>query len=159
MKTKSSFAGSSAGSPARWLVVDDNEDVLALMREIIAQIANAEVECFNTARAAVSAFAAAPESFGLVLTDLEMPEMCGIELCRRLHTVSPRLKILLATGNGIINEEEAGQRGFCGLLHKPFSPAALREAVKAAGMSNAADDGNHWQKKSFAGHATALAAA
>jgi hypothetical protein len=41
---------------------------------------------------------------------------------------------LLATGSDILTNEDAVQKGFCGLLHKPFLIAALRNALAAAGI-------------------------
>jgi CheY-like chemotaxis protein len=61
-----------------------------------------------------------------------MPDMSGIELCRRLRALSPSLKILLSTGSDILSDDEAVQKGFCGLLRKPFPLAALQNALEPA---------------------------
>jgi CheY-like chemotaxis protein len=116
----------------RWMIMDDNEEILSLMREITAQFGDAEIVCFNSPQAALAAFEAAPENFELVITDLEMPGMTGVELCRRLHAISPGAKNLLMTGSGMVSEEAAASEGFCGLLHKPFPFAELRRAIEAA---------------------------
>jgi DNA-binding NtrC family response regulator len=126
--------GAKAASPL-WMIVDDNEDILLLMREIAAQFSDAEIVCFNSPRAALAAFEIAPENFELVITDFEMPEMNGVELRRRFHKISPSVKILLVTGSGLVSEESAAHEGFCGLLHKPFPFASLQRALEAAGIS------------------------
>jgi CheY-like chemotaxis protein len=118
----------------RWMIVDDNEEILLLMRDIAAQFSDAEIECFNSPHAALAAFGAAPENFELVITDFEMPGMNGVELCRRLRAISSAAKILLATGSGLVSEEAAAHEGFCGLLHKPFPFASLQRALAAAGL-------------------------
>jgi len=82
-------------SRTRWMIVDDNQDVLLLMSEIAAQFSDAEIVCFNSPRAALAAFEAAPENFELVITDFEMPGMNGVELRRRFHAISPVVKILV----------------------------------------------------------------
>ncbi|TAL04033.1 MAG: response regulator, partial [Verrucomicrobia bacterium] len=77
-----------------------------------------------------------------VITDFDMPGMNGIELCRRLHEVAPRLKIVLASGSGIANEAGARQCGFCGFLPKPFPAAELFRTIEAAGVLHATSASN-----------------
>jgi CheY-like chemotaxis protein len=121
-------------SRPRWMIVDDNQDFLSLMRAVVEEVAGADVECFQSPHAALAAFAFAPEAVDFVITDLEMPGMSGVELGERLRKLSPSLKILLATGSDILTNEESVQKGFCGLLHKPFLVAALRNALAVAGI-------------------------
>jgi CheY-like chemotaxis protein len=124
----------NSNQPARWLVVDDTECVLELLTTLLARLGRAEICRCRSGAEALAQFAAAPESFEFVVTDLEMPGMNGIELCRELHARAPHLKILLATGSSLASEESARQLGFCGLLAKPFPPAELHCAVAAAGL-------------------------
>ena len=139
---KTTFASTETASRPRWMIVDDNEDILLLMHEIVAQFSDAEIVCFNSPQAALAAFEAAPENFELVITDFEMPGMNGVELCHRLRAISPAAKILLATGSGMVSEEAAAGEGFCGLLRKPFPFAMLRRVLEAAGvLGNRKTDG------------------
>jgi two-component system cell cycle sensor histidine kinase/response regulator CckA len=131
---KTTFASTETASRPCWMIVDDNVEILSLMREIVTQFSDAEIVCFNSPRAALAAFEAAPDSFELVITDFEMPGMNGVELCHRLLAISPTAKVLLATGSGMVTEEAAAGEGFCGLLHKPFPFAALQRALAAAGL-------------------------
>jgi DNA-binding NtrC family response regulator len=116
------------------MIVDNDENILSLMHNLVARISDTDIEYFISPHEALAAFEATPESFELVITDLEMPGMDGIELGRQLRTLSPAIKILLATGSGILTGAEAVERGFCGLLCKPFLSAALRNALEFAGM-------------------------
>jgi len=116
----------------RWMLVDDNAEVLLLLSAVIKMMAGVETECFNSPRSALAAFAATPEKYGLVITDLEMPDLDGVELCRRLLAQTPALKIFLATGNGFFTEAMAANAGFAGLLNKPFQLEKLRAALAAA---------------------------
>jgi DNA-binding NtrC family response regulator len=118
----------------RWMIVDDDENILWLIRKFVARTSDADIECFLSPHEALAAFKAAPESFELVITDLEMPGMDGIELGRQLHALSPTTKIRLATGSGILTATEAVERGFCGLLCKPFPFAVLKNALEFAGV-------------------------
>ena len=121
---------------ARWMVIDDNDGVLELLGDLLENLRGAEVCRFRCPVKALEEFSATPENFQFVVTDLEMPGMDGVELCRRLHAISPRLKILLTTGSQIITEVEAIQSGFCVLLPKPFPAHALLKAVETAGAFN-----------------------
>ena len=121
----------------RWMIVDDNEEILLLMRDIAAQFSDAEIVCFNSPEAALAAFEAASGNFELVITDFEMPGMNGVELCHRLRLTLPAAKILLATGSGLISAEAAINAGFCGLLHKPFPFAALQDVLESIGVGRA----------------------
>jgi two-component system, cell cycle sensor histidine kinase and response regulator CckA len=127
------FQTEGASRP-RWMIVDDNKDILSVLREIIAEFVEADVQCFHSPHAALATFASAPEAVDFVITDLEMPGMSGLELGERLRKLSPSLKILLATGSDILTDGEAAQKGFCGLLHKPFPFAELRNALASAGI-------------------------
>jgi two-component system cell cycle sensor histidine kinase/response regulator CckA len=131
---KNSMMQIEGASRPRWMIVDDNKDILSLMCGIVAKFVDADVQCFHSPHAALATFAAAPEAVDFVITDLEMPGMSGIELGERLRKLSPSLKVLLSTGSEIITDGEAAQKGFCGLLRKPFPFAALRSALVAAGI-------------------------
>ena len=129
---KNSIIQTEAGSRPRWMIVDDDRDILSLIRDIVARFGNVDVECFNSPQDALAAFEAEPGAFDFVITDLEMPGMSGIELSRHLRALSPSLRILLSTGSEILSDEEAAQKGFCGLLRKPFPLAALQNALEPA---------------------------
>lgn len=120
-------------SRRRWLLVDDNEEILFLMQETVAQIFGVEATACLSPWDALAAFRAAPDEFQCVITDLEMPLMDGVELCRRLHAISPGITVLLATGSHYVTAEEARLRGFSGLLTKPFSPFTLHREIFLAG--------------------------
>ena len=119
---------------ACWMVVDDDEAVLHFLASLLESLGVAEVHRFQNGDEALAAFHRAPERFQFVVTDLEMPGMNGIELCRRLRAVAPELKVVLATGSATVCETGAGRCGFFGLLAKPFPAAALWRMVEAAGV-------------------------
>lgn len=117
-----------------WMLVDDNADVLRVLAVMLKTLTGAEIECHSSPKMALVAFAAEPEKYGLVITDFEMPEMDGVELCRQIRAVAPAQKIFLATGSGFFTENCARHAGFSALLNKPFPIAALRAALNAAGL-------------------------
>ena len=115
----------------RWMVVDDNEEALSIMRQMLLKAGIRQVECFNSSRDALAAFEAAPGSYDMVITDFQMPGMDGVELSRRMFQLAPKIKILLVTGSNAISNEAADEEGFCGLLQKPFPRTALQAALDA----------------------------
>ena len=113
----------------RWMLVDDNEDILRVMSAVLENLTRAEIECYNSPPSARAAFIQSPDSYELVITDFEMPGMDGVELCRRLHAVNPEQKIFLATGSGFFTDAAARHAGFSALLNKPFPLTVLKAAL------------------------------
>ncbi len=115
----------------RCLVLDDNPDLLTVTSAMLANVADLEICCCNSGADALRTFAAAPDAFQFVITDLDMPEMNGRELCRCLHELAPELKVVLATGSEFVTDKQAKRDGFFRLLHKPFPLESLRTVVNA----------------------------
>jgi DNA-binding response OmpR family regulator len=122
------------------MMVDDGLDILLLTPVLLATWCDADIEYYRSPRDALSAFLSATGSYELVITDLEMPGMSGIELGRRLRALKPKTKILLTSSSEILTEAEARGMGFCGLLHKPFSTARLAGCLRSAGVGNISTD-------------------
>ena len=72
-------------------------------------------------------------SLDLVLTDVVMPKMSGVELARTLRVESPHVKILLISGHakdrkGVV--EESLKCSSCSFLQKPFTPQVLVTRIR-----------------------------
>lgn len=117
---------------SRWMVVDNDKETLETVASLLGTLTRAEICAFHSALDALDAFAVAPETYELVVTDFNMPEMNGVDLRRHLQALEPSLKVFLITGGSMISEETARRNGFCGLLRKPFSLNALRQALDFA---------------------------
>jgi two-component system, cell cycle response regulator CpdR len=88
-------ATSSVSAPLRILYVEDNDIVREITSELLAQDQRQIVAC-ATAEEALTEFSAAP--FDLVITDVSLPVMSGIELARRILMLKPHVPIILASG-------------------------------------------------------------
>lgn len=127
-------AGPDAAAPAmgagqRILFVDD-EAVIAGAAAIILQRFGFKVNAQTDPRAALALFEAMPAAFDLLVTDLTMPQLDGIELARRVRELRPDLPVLLATGHGgAWTPEKLRALGISGLLLKPLSQAKLMKAI------------------------------
>jgi CheY-like chemotaxis protein len=112
------------------LIVDDN---VRLASTVVAYM---EMQGFR-ARPAHSAeealFAAQQVPFDLVLLDINMPGMDGLEVCHRLLATSPGIRVLMVTGRDSDEDPlRAAAVGARGLLTKPISLASLRDEMLRA---------------------------
>ena len=74
------------------------------------------------------------EAFDLVLLDLMLPRMDGIEVCRRLRSARPGLPILMLTARGSEDDKVRGLgEGADDYVTKPFSARELLARVRALG--------------------------
>ncbi len=81
----------------------------------------------------------------LVITDVRMPGMSGIELLHRLKQQAPKLPVMIVTGYGSIrNAAEAMQEGACDYLLKPFSAETLLLSVEKALGANGGNGHSKW---------------
>jgi len=73
------------------------------------------------------------ENFDLVVTDLKMPDLDGMDLVRTLRSKRPRTAVVVITGYGTVRSAlEAARAGVSDYLEKPFTPAQLTEAAGRA---------------------------
>jgi DNA-binding NtrC family response regulator len=84
----------------------------------------------HSAREALTAFDQQPGGIDLVITDLTMPGMNGIDLTNALHVIRPELPIILASGfGGARTAHFARGPGLRAVLQKPFTVEALARSV------------------------------
>lgn len=71
--------------------------------------------------------------YALVITDLQMPGLDGVELYERLHALKPSLRWLILTGDTMGERSSAFlQRTGLPVLHKPFTQEQLIESIAAS---------------------------
>ncbi len=121
-----------AGKQKRILVVDDDPQVLEVQKRMLEMLGYL-VETRTSGRAALADFRSVPDGFDLVVADLSMPEMTGIELSRALIEVSPGLPIVLQTGFGDeVADEVTRVNGIRKCLMKPFMMKEMEETLREA---------------------------
>ena len=113
------------------LVVDDESVVRELSVEILRR-GGYEPHGVPSAKHALELLD--QESFDLVVSDVVMPEMTGVEFLYELRERRPELPVVLMTGGSKEPERttNAVELGASGLLYKPFSHAELTAAVEKA---------------------------
>lgn len=71
--------------------------------------------------------------FGLVVTDLKLPDLDGMEIVRALRSRRPDVAIVVITGYGSVESAvEASRLGVSAYIEKPFTPKELADAVRRA---------------------------
>ncbi|MBN6057928.1 response regulator transcription factor [Nonomuraea sp. RK-328] len=123
--------------PIRLIVVDDHPVVRDGLREIFASSDDFEVagEAADGAEALVVALRTRPD---VVLLDLRMPRMGGVEVIRRLREQAPEIRVLvLTTFDDDADVLSAIEQGATGYLLKDTPRADLRRAVQAAARGEA----------------------
>ncbi|HEY4706450.1 MAG TPA: sigma-54 dependent transcriptional regulator [Thermodesulfobacteriota bacterium] len=77
--------------------------------------------------------------FGMVISDMNMPRLCGMELLKEIKKAAPRVPVLLITAYGTIQKAvEAVKEGAVDFILKPFTLEALEETVEKAFRMNEA---------------------
>jgi len=123
--------GATEGTHPRVLVVDDDAGVRYTLRETLASVPGVEVDEAADGEVALERLAAHP--FDLVITDLRMPRMDGLELVRRLQKLprSPRVIVITAHGSERY-AVEAMKAGAYDYFRKPFDVDELLAVVGRA---------------------------
>ncbi len=109
-------------------VVDDDEAVLLSVKAMLSQHGY-QARGYHSAG---DFLAEAPiDSPGCVVTDLQMPEISGIELQQRLHVINSLLAVVVVTGVADVPTTVAiMERGAITLLEKPYDHTELVQAVQ-----------------------------
>ena len=124
------------------LVVDDEPDVEMLFRQQFRRDLRDNRFKMDFARSAASALQcisdAAGESLILILSDINMPGMSGLELLPKAKAARPDVPVIMITAYGDDNtRRKALERGAEALLTKPIDFVALRTAIEGR-VANAA---------------------
>jgi CheY-like chemotaxis protein/anti-sigma regulatory factor (Ser/Thr protein kinase) len=140
MAATASFAVVSAGprlKGLRILAADDNEVNLFVLSDMLTR-EGVELEMVDNGRLAVEAVARDPARFDLVLMDVQMPEMDGLEATRQIRVIAPALPVVGQTAH-VLPAEHAKCRaaGMVDTITKPLDLGPLvgiilRHARRAA---------------------------
>ena len=105
--------------PGRILIVDDEKDMLALLKRIISEETDHEVIAETDPVHALELFK--EKAFDLVITDLKMPKMDGIKLLESIKKTTPDVSVVILTAFATIETAvEAIRKGAYDYITKPF---------------------------------------
>ena len=118
------------GGKERILLVDDEPDIVAAAQIILRQLGY-QVTALTDANEALAAFRAGPEKFDLILTDLIMPHLSGLDLAREALALRPEIPILGCTGHAEFSSlDKTRGLGIREIIVKPLIPAELAGAIR-----------------------------
>jgi CheY-like chemotaxis protein len=111
--------------PACILIVDDEPVVRALLRAALAPAGSRIVEAVDGSEALDVAWRERPD---VVLLDVGLPKLNGLDVCRALKTNPVAPRVLLITGNA--DPDRIDDCPADGIVTKPFRPAELLDLVQ-----------------------------
>jgi len=113
----------------RILVVDDEEAIVDWTRQVLSKLGY-DVVAVTDSREALERIKQIPHEIDLVLTDMAMPRMNGLDLSRQIKAIRPDLPIILCTGfSGGLTEDMIKNSGILEILMKPVIVGELAQAV------------------------------
>ena len=116
------------------LVVDDEPDVETLFRQQFRRDLRAERFIMDFASSAPDALARVGDtrehSLILILSDINMPGMTGLEMLPKVKAIRPEVPVIMITAYGEADtKRKALENGASGLLTKPIDFSVLREEI------------------------------
>ena len=127
MKAENAPAQGAPAHETSILVVDDEPVVRALLRAALEPTGSRLVEACDGSEAIEVAWREQPD---LVLLDVGLPKLSGLDVCRALKTNPAAPRVLLITGDS--GADGIDDCGADGVVAKPFAPDALIDQVERA---------------------------
>ena len=120
---------SASGGSESVLVVEDDAAVRRLLVRAL-ESGGYRVIAAGDGVEALERIAGAEASIDLLVSDVVMPKLSGLELARRLRAKSPRIRVLLISGFPERMADDPSPSFADGFLQKPFAPRAILEKVR-----------------------------
>jgi CheY-like chemotaxis protein len=111
------------------VVVEDNEQLRQLTVRVLQRAGHTVVAAADGAAGLEAVRDHTPD---LVVSDIDMPVMSGVEMCRALRADdrTAHLPVLFVSGSLVPGDTRATDAGVSALMHKPFRPAGLLACVE-----------------------------
>jgi DNA-binding NtrC family response regulator len=120
------------GNGERILFIDDEPTLCSAAQKLLGKL-NYVVTTSARPAEAIQLFRADPTAFDLVITDLTMPGMTGVDVAVQMLLARPGMPLILATGfNASWTLDAVRALGIYDLMMKPLSALTLSEKIRAA---------------------------
>jgi PAS domain S-box-containing protein len=114
------------------LIVDDDYQLLEMYERQLKRLGY-EVTCSSNPEEALELFQRDPRRFDLVITDLTMPKMTGIELAKELSSIRPGIPIILCSGvSQVVSDSESKLAGIQTVIYKPIRRQKIAQTIRNA---------------------------
>ena len=112
------------------LLVDDEKDIIELNRQVLEKLGYRISTCYD-GDSALKMIKRNLHKFDLILTDMTMPGISGVELARKSLQLNPKLRFILGTGySDTLNREEALALGIKEFYNKPLRTDSLAKLIR-----------------------------
>ena len=113
---------------ATLLLIEDNPVVRRNLYDALSET----YDCHTADRAEQAFEYLEVETYDVVLTDLVMPGLGGLEVLKRIREYHPQTPVIVISGTGPINEEPLLELGAFAYIQKPFRLEEVEEAILRA---------------------------
>jgi len=114
----------------RILIIDDEVALVNMAKRMLEQLCYEVVPMSNSIEA-LKLFKSDPDAFQLVITDITMPEMTGIQLTREIVKIRPDLPVIVCTGySRELDRQELSDLGVKELLIKPYNKEKIGTTIR-----------------------------
>ncbi len=114
------------GMTAKRIMLVDDEEMIARTSAQLLKILGYDVEFFTSSTEALNSFTSDISAFDIVITDMTMPEMDGLDLAAKIMSLRPDIPVILCTGfNENLTRETIKDSGIRELVMKPFTTSEL----------------------------------
>jgi DNA-binding NtrC family response regulator len=101
------------------VIIDDEKDILDTLKRFLTRSGKLEIDCFLNPKEALTHIKSG--KYDLVLTDIMMPQMNGMDVLKIIKNESPETKVIMMTAYSTIDKTiEANQVGAEEYVTKPF---------------------------------------
>jgi len=122
--------GPAPGGNERVLLVDDELSIVRMLQSMLEELGY-RVKARTSSVEALAAFQAGPENFDLIITDLTMPNMSGMELSKEVTEIRKEIPVILCTGfSEILSEEKQRAVGIRKIIMKPVVRMELAKVIR-----------------------------
>lgn len=119
------------------LIVDDSDLIRRVLKKVIRQTGIEIAACLEAGDGAEALRLLTRQPVDLILTDINMPGMDGIEMLTQLKRTENCREIpviVISTEGSADRVDEAMELGAVGYIMKPFTPEALAERLRSLGL-------------------------
>lgn len=114
------------------MVVDDEQMVANVVKKLLEQFGY-KIQVFNSSKEALTAFFNNPDEYDLLISDLTMPGMTGLEMAKKMHVIRPELPFVLITGYGEdVSKDVMKLFKIESVIGKPINMKLLATAIRMA---------------------------
>src|SRR5436190_14136461 len=107
----------------RVLIIDDDDEIRDILNELLGRF----YDCTTSSSATDALALLASESFDLILTDINMPDMTGLEMLPYLTNLAPESVVVMISGQLMIESAiDAMRAGAFDYITKPFDLAQVK---------------------------------